>query len=136
MLAKHRSDDSCAACHVKIDPPGFALENFDPAGQWRDKYLRMEGRRRTRGAPVDASYTMADGRHFGSLQEFRQLVLDDPAQLARNVVEKLLISGTGAPAAFADRQGVDAIVREAAESGYGMRTLLHGVVASRIFLEK
>ena len=59
MLAKHRSQDSCASCHVKIDPPGFALENYDPAGRWRDRYVQLIGGRREQGAAVDASYAHA-----------------------------------------------------------------------------
>jgi len=62
QLAKHRSQQSCAVCHVKIDPPGFALENFDPAGQWRDRYLQSVGGKRSRGLKVDASYAMPDGQ--------------------------------------------------------------------------
>ena len=61
MLAKHRADDSCASCHVKIDPPGFALENFNPAGQWRDTYYAGKKNRKYKPKPIDASYDMPDG---------------------------------------------------------------------------
>jgi hypothetical protein len=136
MLEKHRSDDSCAACHVKMDPPGFALENFDAAGRWRDTYVALQGSRRSRGAPVDASYTLADGRHFEDLDQFRQLVLADRERLARNVAAHLIAYATGAPVALADREHVEAVIRQAASSEYGLRSLLHAVVASPLFLTK
>ncbi len=133
MLAKHRADESCASCHVKIDPPGFALENFDPAGKWRDKYLAVQRGGSSRGNPVDASYELADGRHFEDLSEFQRLVLEDPRTIARNVVEKLLTYGTGAPVSFADRKNVDEAVTQAAESGWGFRSLVKAVAVNQIF---
>lgn len=136
QLAKHRADESCAACHVKIDPPGFALENFDPAGVWRDHYPRVQGGRRSQGAPIDASFVLADGRAFDDIDSFRDLVLTDLHPLAHNVVEKLVAYGTGAPVALVDRDVVDQIVREAKAEDFGMRWLLHAVVASPIFLTK
>ena len=136
MLSKHRAEASCAACHVKIDPPGFALENFDAAGQWRDYYPRMQGGRRGRGAAIDAGYTLADGRAFDGVDQFQELVLAEPKRLARNVAEKLITYGTGAPVALADRDHVETIVNESAAADYGFRSLLHAVVASPIFLTK
>lgn len=136
MLAKHRSQDSCASCHVKIDPPGFALENFDPSGRWRDNYLKVVNRRRQKGPVIDASYELPDGRRFDDLSGFQKMVLKNPDQLARNVVEKFLTYGTGAPVEFADRDEVDRIVAAARADNHGLRTLLQQVVASEIFLTK
>ncbi|QDU63962.1 Planctomycete cytochrome C [Planctomycetes bacterium Pan216] len=136
MLAKHRSQESCAVCHRSIDPPGFALENYDAAGLWRDQYLQKSGRRVRRGAKVDASYDMADGRHFEDVDQFQTLVLEDRQGLARNVVDKLITFGTGAEVAFADRDDVEAIAAQAASSDYGMRSLIEAVVTSPIFLTK
>jgi len=136
QLAKHRSQDSCAVCHVKIDPPGFSLENFDPAGQWRTKYTQLINGKKTTGAVVDASYQLADGRKFQNIQEFQKLILERPHPLAANVAEKLLVYGTGAPISFADRAEVEKIVANAARDEYGLRTLVHAVVASPIFQNK
>lgn len=133
MLAKHRSDNACASCHTKIDPAGFALENYDPAGRWRDSYPKVGGGKRIK---VDPSYSLADGRQFKDVAGFRSLILDDKEQLARNVAEKLLVFGTGATITFADRPAVERIVRETVESDYGMRSLVHAVVASSIFGSK
>lgn len=136
MLAQHRSDASCAACHVKIDPPGFALENYDPAGRWRDRYVGIDKGKRKRGAVIDASYSMADGRPFEDITEFRRLVMNDPHRLARNVAEKLITYGTGAAPEFADREAITEIVENSAESDFGFRSLVHAVVSSPIFLSK
>ncbi len=135
-LAKHREVESCASCHVKIDPPGFALENFDPAGRWREHYPRLQGGRRVKGAEVDPSYELPDGTRFDDLAGFRQLVLAQPRALAKNVAEKFITYGTGAPVGFADRQVLDDVVDGCADSNYGFRSLLMAVVTSPVFLEK
>jgi hypothetical protein len=132
MLEKHRSDSACASCHSKIDPPGFALESFDPAGLWRDRY----GTPDEKGVAVDPSYTLPDGRSFEDVDGFRARVLADPEALARNVVRQLLVYGTGAPIGFSDREAVAAIARGAARSRYGFASLVMGVVTSPVFLRK
>ncbi|OAI56764.1 hypothetical protein AYO47_08715, partial [Planctomyces sp. SCGC AG-212-M04] len=105
QLAKHRGRPECASCHAIIDPPGFALENYDVIGGWRDRYrsigqgdpAEVDGRkmRYRHGPHVDASDVMVDGRRFANIGEFRQLLLDDPDQLARALAEKLLAYATG-----------------------------------------
>lgn len=134
MLEKHRSDAACASCHSKIDPPGFALENFNPAGQWRNTYT--DARSSKRRLPIDASATLPDGRKFKNADEFQQLIAENTDQLARNVAEKMTTYGTGASPSFADREAIDAIVASAAEANYGFRSLLHAVVTSPLFLSK
>ncbi len=136
QLAKHRSQEMCASCHVKIDPPGFALESFDPAGQWRDRYLYLASGKRTKGAEIDASDRLPDGRSFADIDEFRRLIAGDPERLAKNLAEKMLVFGTGAPIRFADRIEVDRIAKQAAQDDYGWRSLVHGVVTNYVFLSK
>ena len=136
QLAKHRSQQSCAVCHVKIDPPGFALENFDPAGQWRDRYRLLVGGRRQTGAKVDASYTMPDGKEFDDFVEFRSIISARPQQLAENLAEKLMTYGTGAPVSFADRAEIERIAEASAKDDYGFRSILLNVVTSPTFLSK
>lgn len=136
MLAKHRADDSCASCHVKIDPPGFALENFNPAGQWRDTYYAGKKNRKYKPKPIDASYDMPDGRHFKNFEAFQELVLAKPETLAGNVAEKLITYGTGAPVTFADRYAIEQIVEQTADSNHGFRSLIAAVATHRIFMIK
>ena len=115
QLAKHRQRAECASCHVKIDPPGFALESFDVIGGWRDYYrsvgkgepVVVNGRkmRYLKGPDVDAADVLPDGRQFKNIDEFKQLLLKDKDQLARALTEKLLSYATGGAPAKADRAG-------------------------------
>ncbi len=136
QIALHKSNDSCAVCHIKIDPPGFALENYDPSGRWRDKYIQSNQGKKSKGAVVDASLEMPNGKPFKDLDEFKQIVVSDQATLARNVAEKMLTYGTGASITFADRDAVEQIVKNSSKSGYGFQTLVYEVVVSPIFLTK
>ena len=150
QLDKHRNQPACATCHANLDPPGFALENFDVTGRWRtnyraipdsakDKVVNVPGtdvRFYTQGRPVDPSFIMADGRPFKDVDEFKQLILAQPEQLAHCVTEKLITHFTGAQMQFADREVAEAIVHRAASSDYGLRTLVHEVIQSRVFTHK
>ena len=151
QLAMHRSQESCNVCHVKIDPAGFALENFDVMGGWRDRYRTTrqgEGEpvqgvghngdpfRYRIGLPVDAAGQLPDGRTFHDIRELKQHLLTDEEQLARNLVNQLAIYATGAPIRFSDRQEVEAILRKSEPDNYGLRTLILGLVNSTLFLNK
>jgi hypothetical protein len=136
QLQKHLADIQCASCHKNIDPPGFALENFDAAGQWRERYMVVDRGRYRRGAEIDAHARLADGRAFDDFDEFRQLLLDDVRPIAKNVAEKLLVYGTGAAISFADRKLVEETVDTTADNDYGFRSLLQAVVSSPTFLSK
>jgi hypothetical protein len=146
QLAKHRTLPSCASCHAKIDPPGFALENFDVIGGWRDHYrttgngqavvikgLRMHY---LRGKKVDAGDVMPDGQRFRDIDEFKHLLLKDKDRIARALTVKLLTYATGAAPAAHDGPEVEAIVGRIREKDYGLRTLVHEIVQSRIFQTK
>ncbi len=148
ILDQHRSQESCQSCHAKIDPPGFALESFNPIGAWRDRFRSIgEGekvvvpvqngwtRYRT-GPPVDASGRLADGRTFDGFLEFRDHLADDPDGLTRALAEKLLVFATGRELGFSDRAELDRITRESAASGRGVGDLVRLVVTSEIFRHK
>ncbi len=149
QLAQHRDQPACAGCHAKLDPPGFALENYDVTGRWRthyraipqtagDKSVKIPGsgeRLYSKGLPVESHYAFADGREFADIHGFKQIVLEDPEQLARCVVSKLITYLTGATPDFADREIVDEIVSKA-HGHYGLRDLIHGVIQSRMFTHK
>ncbi len=134
QLEKHREQVACASCHVKIDPPGYALENFDPAGQWRDRYPQKDSKGQR--PKINPAYYLKDGREFENVDEFRKLSAANPRQLARNVAEKLVVYGTGAPVLYADRDAIEQILDRSAESEYGLRSLLLATVTSPIFLTK
>lgn len=134
LLEKHKSDTSCASCHIKIDPAGFALENFDPAGRYRQYY--RTARKKAKGTLIDASSETPDGRPFQNLEEFQQLMIQDGEALAKNVVRHLIAYGTGATCRFADRDSVSRIASKAKETNYGFRTLLMNVITSDLFVTK
>jgi mono/diheme cytochrome c family protein len=150
QLDKHRADESCAMCHRKIDPPGFALENFDVMGGWRTQYRAMAVDHAPHpgfgkngwpfafyfGLPVDASGSLNDGRAFKDVRDFKQLLLKDEAQLARNLTRQLSVFATGAPVRFNDRARIEAIVQKARGTQYGVRTLIDELIQSELFLNK
>lgn len=125
QLQKHRDVPSCNDCHRKIDPPGFALENFDPVGGWRNNY--------SRNVPIDASGELPDGQSFTDIREFKTLLVSREEQFARALTEKMLAYATGRKLTVADRPEVDRIVTELKSSGYGLRDLIHLIVASTAF---
>ncbi|NBR85134.1 MAG: DUF1592 domain-containing protein [Proteobacteria bacterium] len=144
QLAKHRSVESCASCHRKIDPPGFALESFDVIGGWRENYRALtnggqkdsQGRRVRPGPAVDPSDSLPDGRRFRDIDEYKKLLLDDKDQLVRCLTEKLLAYSTGAAPTKADKAEVEAIVRKLRGHNYGFKSLIQEVVQSPVFQSK
>lgn len=137
-LDKHRNLESCAACHVKIDPPGFALESFDVIGGWRENY-RIVGEKNGRwseGPLVDPSHQLASGESFENIQELKKFLLRKPDQLARNMASQFITYATGAAPTFADRDAIEAIVEKTKSKNYGVRSLLHEVIQSSIFRNK
>lgn len=148
QLAKHRDIESCAACHAKIDPAGFALENFDVIGGWRDNYRTLGDGARPKfsrdphtfawvrwriGPAVDATGQTYDGRMFRDINDFKKLLLTDKRAIARGLAGKLLVYSLGRRITFADREPIDAITDRVAEHGYGFRTLVHEIVQSDLF---
>jgi hypothetical protein len=136
ILEQHRSQAECASCHARIDPPGFALEHFDAAGRWRDHYLTRKNKSYHEGPKVDSAYQLADGRPFDSFAEFRELVANDDAKVARNFAAKLLTYATGQNVTFADRKALDQILSQTKQDQYRLRSLIEAVVTSPPFLNK
>lgn len=149
ILDKHRSQPSCNACHAKMDPMGFALENFDVFGGWRDKYRALAEGEKAPGIgkngqrfafryiqPVDASGALPDGRKFQDVRELKRLLLADERQIARNLTSQLVVFATGAPVQFGDRPKVEAILDRAAAKNYGVKSLIQQIIESEIFQNK
>ncbi len=153
QFAKHREVASCASCHKQIDPPGYALENYDPIGGWRERYRALKPERRPdqvvpgeivsgdgltyrEGAAVEAGDILADGRKFADLAELKKLLLKDPDLITRAFTEKLLVYATGNALEYGDRDVVEEIVARTRAQKYGLRSLVHAVVQSELFLNK
>ncbi|TSA31030.1 MAG: DUF1592 domain-containing protein [Opitutales bacterium] len=147
QLNKHRSDPSCAACHAKIDAPGFALEAFDPIGGLRTRY-RSNGQgdlppekghidwkvEYKLGPKVDASGALRDGRAFRDTATFVELLASDDEKLARAFVAHLARYATGTEISYADRAEIRRIVAQTKANGYGLRSLIHELAQSALFL--
>lgn len=148
LLDKHRDLPDCNACHKKIDPPGFALESFNPIGGYRDRYrsigsgdridLQVNGRNVNYrlGPAVDSSGELPTGQDFADFRDFREHLASDQRLLATAFTNKLLTFATGRELGFSDRWEVARIVEAAAERGYGVRDLIHLVVQSELFKNK
>lgn len=146
QLDRHRADVSCAACHAKIDPAGFALESFDPVGGFRERYRSNgqgddppeKGKTIWRvsyklGPAVDASGALPDGRGFAGFAELNELLAGDPDQLAHAFVAHLSRYATGADVSYADRAEIARIVENTKAGGHGLRAMIHELAASRLF---
>ncbi len=150
QLEKHRADASCASCHSKMDPPGFALESFDVMGGYRERYRAVsESVQAVSGTgmdgqafsfhyalPVDCAGELPDGSPFNDVNDLKKLLLRDERGLARNIASQLTIYGTGAPTSFSDRAVIEKILDQTEESDFGVRSLIHAIVQSELFLNK
>ena len=136
QLLMHRDDPACASCHRRMDPYGFALETFDPAGQWRTHYRTTRRGKNSARQLIDASGELPDGSTFENIDDLKHELARDPRAIARGVAGHMLVYGTGAELSFLDRQAVEKIVEAAGKSGYGFRAILEEVVASPVFCSK
>ena len=125
-MERHRSDPNCASCHGRMDPLGFALENFDANGAWRTH----EG-----GRAIDASGRLPGGREFRGPEGLRDVLRSRRDAFVRCLAEKMLIYAIGRGLDRADRRAVDRIVGRLRHDGYRFSALILAVVESRPFRE-
>tara|TARA_B100000745_G_scaffold77690_1_gene47180 strand:- start:20734 stop:23229 length:2496 start_codon:yes stop_codon:yes gene_type:complete len=124
-LAQHRSDPVCSSCHTVIDPIGFALENFDVIGAWRE-FDEV-------GNPVDPSGNYPGGVEFAGFADLRDWMLERGDRFAHNVTEKLMTYALGRRVEYYDQPVIRQIVRDAASENYSWSSILLGVVKSAPF---
>lgn len=148
-LAAHRNVESCASCHRKIDPPGFALESFDPIGGYRNRY-RSTGKgektkRQFRGRPireyregpaVDASGVTEAGETFKGIREYKKILANQNSMVTSNLLTQLVVYSTGAEVQFADRDQIAEMTQDNLKSLGGVRDLIHALIQSELFLNK
>ena len=148
-LAAHRNTAICNSCHKNIDPPGFAMESFDVIGGFRDRYRSLEHgeapEERLLGRmiweyklnlPVDPSGKTPEGESFSDIKSYKNSLAKKKRQLAENLVRQLVVYSTGAKIQFADREKIQSILDECRKDDYGVRSLIHAMVQSKLFRHK
>lgn len=128
LLTKHRENESCMSCHRSIDPPGFALENFDPIGRWRAKYPN--------GAAIDASGEMTTGEKFTDVAGLREAIAKRKPAFTRFLTDRILTYACGRKFDAADAAAIDGIAKAASAKGDGLRDLVELIVLSDAFRRK
>jgi hypothetical protein len=123
-MTLHRAAPSCAGCHARMDPIGFAMENFDAVGRWRDR----DGEN-----PIDSTGVFPDGTKFDGIAGLKRELLRQPEQFVGTVAGRLLMYAIGRNLQYYDAPSVRAIVRDAAPGKYTLSSLVLGVVKSRPF---
>jgi uncharacterized protein DUF1592/uncharacterized protein DUF1588/uncharacterized protein DUF1585/uncharacterized protein DUF1587/uncharacterized protein DUF1595/cytochrome c len=126
QMEQHRANAVCASCHSRMDPLGFALENFDAIGRWRT----TEGVGNT---PIDSSGSLTDGTKFQGPTELRKVLLRQPDQFVATVTEKMLSYSLGRRVEYYDAPAVRKIVRDAAPNGYRWSSIILGIIKSTPF---
>jgi hypothetical protein len=126
-MVKHRANPGCASCHARMDPYGFALENFDAIGRWRT--------READGKAIDASATLPDGTSFNGPTELRAAILRRPEEFVKTFTRKLLTYGVGRGLEASDEPIVRRIVSQARD-GYRFSSIVVGIATSEAFRMK
>ena len=123
-MEQHRADPTCASCHQKMDPLGFALENYDAIGAWRD----TDGKDK-----VDATGMLPDGKTFAGAPGLKEILRSQEAEFRRCLVEKMTIYALGRGLDYHDRRAVDEIAAQVAKGGDHFSNLITAIVSSELF---
>ncbi len=134
QLEAHTTHATCAACHQRIDPLGFAFDNFDALGRWRTEEAMKAGQ----GAnpPVNASGTMADGRAYQGPEEFKRLLVQDLDRFGAAFVEQLATFALRRAMTVDDAAALQAIARACKQDDYRLKTLIEQFVVSELFQKR
>lgn len=125
QFAEHRSNSSCAGCHAFLDPMGFAFENYDAVGRFREK---------EKGLPIDAAGTLVRGQPFKDIGELRDILARDMADdFTRNLAENMLTFALGRGLEHSDKPAVKEVVRRTKADGYKFQELMLAVLESAPF---
>jgi hypothetical protein len=155
-MNEHRNNPSCASCHVKMDPFGLALENYDVFGRWRDRYSKFvltkttievttEGKtkktERIEGkyeptTEVEASTVHRDGRPIAGIEGLKKLMLEDQDKIARNVLTKLSEYAMGRKMNYADSEMIHRLLEASKKNDYKLRDLMVSIIADESFTKR
>lgn len=129
MLAAHMSERSCASCHKRIDPIGFMLENFDPVGNWRELWPKID-------TPIDSTGILPDGTQINGITDFKAWLVDNIDLFSQCLSEKLMTYATGRVPNYAERHEIETIVHQNRTNGNGFQDLLLALITSETFRTK
>jgi hypothetical protein len=133
-LEAHRSLAQCARCHAKIDPLGFALENYDASGEWRlQEGFGYKGRIGTNDPVIDASGTLPDGTEIDSVEDLQAALLARSDDFVEALARSLLTYALGRELSLADEPALEQILKQTASSGHTLRALIHAIIHSEPF---
>jgi hypothetical protein len=124
LLARHRSNPACYACHRRIDPLGVALENFDMTGRWREL---------DQGRPIDAHGELVDGAKFDGVAELKALLMSRKKEFVRSFSEQMLAYALGRRLEFYDRPTIERIVQAVIDDDYRFSRVVVEVAKSYPF---
>jgi mono/diheme cytochrome c family protein len=133
-LEVHATDANCASCHAKIDPLGFAWDNYDAIGQWRTRERVPIGK--GQNPLVDASGVMLDGRAFKDVNEFKRLLLEDRDAIARACIEHLCTYALRRVLTVDDEDDLQLIEEEAKKNDYRIRDIVRAVALSDLIKKR
>ena len=145
LMAQHREDRNCSVCHTKLDPIGFAFQNFDISGRWRDvehefyevdeldSKVAWRGTGKTR--PVDTVGVLPGGQEFRTYDEFKEVIVNDyQYDMVRGLMKKFMLYATGRKPDIDDMAEIDKIMENNSTNGYPLRDMLLAVFQTEAFL--
>ena len=134
QLEAHATHATCASCHQKIDPLGFAFDNFDAIGRWRTNEQVAGGK--GNDPPVNANGKLPDGRTYNGADEFKQLLVQDVDRFAEAFVEQLATYALRRVMTIDDAAQIKAIAAASQKDGYKLRTVIENLVLSELFQKR
>jgi len=133
-LASHKTDPTCAACHVKIDPLGLAFDNYDAIGRWRTEEAVRDGS--GENPKVDASGELVDGRKFSGPEELKKILISDIDKFNTAFVEKLATFALRRGMSIDDRGALADIARQSKAADYRLESIVEALVVSDLFQKR
>jgi hypothetical protein len=130
-LAAHQSDANCASCHRKIDPYGFAFDNYDAIGRWRTEEAIKDGQ--GKNPAVDASGELVDGRKFQNAEGLKQILLTDLDKFNATFVDKLATYALRRATTIDDREQLASLAKQSRDQGYHLATIVEALILSELF---
>jgi len=131
----HREDASCSVCHVKMDPFGLALENYDIIGRWRENYRITQGKK-TATRPVESGVEHMDRRKFSGPAGVKKIMLEDKEKITRAFIKKVFVYAMARETTYIDRDHLERTYQECVKNGYRLQDLLVDIVASKSFAKR